>query len=415
MQGRIEKRGKAWFFTTFFAGKTFTYRLNRVAEGPSLKIRTGPAEAGIGFGQHGSAVVYQKGRVVGDFSIHAPAERDFKGLGMASGLYLHLAVRGAFVKWVITTSSGETVDSGVLTGQTADEATAAPSAAQAAEAFRRARRTLLNPAEYGISSTLYWGWLDWNGRKVRLAASQLNGPEGWDIEGGGMENAHTFVLKPGTVRSNSWSFQDATNVDPIRLHAIPREEWPRNSKNDSIPILRVEPFAMQGRTQRAEVHKAFVSINGARKLLVSDRALVVVWNEGRSLARLYVTKSMADALSVWLDSVEDRGLAGTMAEHSTDFQNARQELMEAVNDAREAMSNGQCLVAGKRIDDGYVAYGRLQANAYDGKDISEASRLLRELKAADEPFEKKCVRTEPQSETHERSMRMMRPGLAGRR
>lgn len=108
-----------------------------------------------------------------------------------------------------------------------------------------------------------------------------------------------------------------------------------------------------------------------------------------------------------------RKLSGTPAEHLTEFQLARQELMESVRDAQEAMANGQCRAAGAHIDRGYVAYGRMQANAYSGEDISEAARLLQELRNADEPFEKKCVRDEPLSETYERTMRALRPGLAG--
>lgn len=393
----------------------------------------------------------------------ARRKQQLKGLGMASGFYLHLGVRGELVSWAITTSSGDVIDRGVMTGWTADQLSSASSAERAATIARGARAVLLDPAEYGVGGQqLYWGWLDWNGRKVRLNAGvSLNGlgAEDWDVIGGGMADANTFVLKPGTTRSNSWSFQDATNVTPIHLHAVPREEWPRNAQNLPVPTLKVDAFTMQGRTQRAEIGRdAFVPLTSARKLLASGRALVVVWNSGTSLARLYVTKSMADALLVWLDGLEERGFAGTpdtgydekrpvrqvrpaqvirfpkptkppvsswdevtekvalggtAAEHATDFQMARQELMEAVNDAREAMANGQCLVAGSRIDNGYVAYGRLQASAYEGKDISEASRLLKELKNADEPFEKKCVRTEPLSETHERTMRVMRPGLAG--
>lgn len=376
-----------------------------------------------------------------------------QGLGMASGFYLHLGVRGELVSWAITTSSGDVVDRGVMTGWTADQLSSASSAERAATIARGARAVLLDPAEYGVGGQqLYWGWLDWNGRKVRLNAGvSLNGlgAEDWDIVGGGMENAHTFVLKPGTART--WGITGMENATPIRLAPSVRDRrW-----------LGVEPFTMVDRVRRQEYRGLLIPIDGLRMRL-TDRA-IPLWSKPPGgaempLMMLHVTKSMADALLVWLDALEDRGIAGTpdtgydekrpvrqvrpaqvirfpkptkppvaswdeqtekvalggtAAEHATDFQMARQELMEAVNDAREAMANGQCRVAGTRIDNGYVAYGRLQASAYEGKDISEASRLLRELKAADEPFEQKCVRTEPLSETHERTMRVMRPGLAG--
>lgn len=108
-----------------------------------------------------------------------------------------------------------------------------------------------------------------------------------------------------------------------------------------------------------------------------------------------------------------KGLYGTPEEHRIGFEASRAEMEEAIADAREAMSNGQCLVAGNRIDNGYVAYGRMQANAYTSEELSVASQMLRELKDADEPFEKKCVRTEPVEHMQGRPMHMMRPALAG--
>lgn len=117
-----------------------------------------------------------------------------------------------------------------------------------------------------------------------------------------------------------------------------------------------------------------------------------------------------DRVTTWLDSV---GLRGTDAEHATEFQHARHEALTAANDAKQALQNGQCLTAGTLIDDAYVNYGRAQANATDARQMSEAARLHRAIRTVDEPFEKKCVRSEPVSELHERSMSMMRPGLAG--
>lgn len=144
----------------------------------------------------------------------------------------------------------------------------------------------------------------------------------------------------------------------------------------------------------------------------------VVTTEGDKQVFTIVEKDDREAFTVWLDKQEElmgRSLSGTPAEHATDFQHARQEMMDAINDATEAMKNGQCLVAGGRIDNGYVAYGRMQANAYEGHELAEAARLFKALKRADEPFEKRCVRPEPVSETQERTMRMLRPGLAGKR
>jgi hypothetical protein len=106
-------------------------------------------------------------------------------------------------------------------------------------------------------------------------------------------------------------------------------------------------------------------------------------------------------------------LSGSPAEHASEYQVARHELLDAIRDAREAMANGHCLAAGKHIDEGYIAYGRMQANAYGGEDISEAARLLRELRDVDEPFERKCVRTEPLDAARESLFRATRPGLAG--
>lgn len=117
-----------------------------------------------------------------------------------------------------------------------------------------------------------------------------------------------------------------------------------------------------------------------------------------------------DRVTNWLDSV---GLRGTDAEHATEFQHARHEALTAANDAKQALQNGQCLTAGTLIDDAYVNYGRAQANATDAQQMSEAARLHRAIRTVDEPFERKCVRSEPVSDLHERSMSMMRPGLAG--
>ena len=107
-----------------------------------------------------------------------------------------------------------------------------------------------------------------------------------------------------------------------------------------------------------------------------------------------------------------RHLAGTEAEHQNEFIVARAEALEAASDAGEAMKLGQCLVAGTRIDSGYVALGRMQAHAYSSDELRETSRVHKAIRQADEPFEKACVRTEPASDTKAR-MAWARPGLAG--
>lgn len=89
------------------------------------------------------------------------------------------------------------------------------------------------------------------------------------------------------------------------------------------------------------------------------------------------------------------GLAGSAAEHAAEFQSARHEALEAIDDAQKAMSKQKCLIAGKRIDDGYVAIGKMQASAQTGHEMAETSRVHSALEKADEPFESSCVRDTP--------------------
>lgn len=91
------------------------------------------------------------------------------------------------------------------------------------------------------------------------------------------------------------------------------------------------------------------------------------------------------------------GLAGTSAEHAAEFQQARHEALTAVHDATTAMRGGKCLIAGKRIDEGYIAIGRMQATAQTGVEMAETSRVHDALEKADSPFETSCVRDEPVS------------------
>lgn len=89
------------------------------------------------------------------------------------------------------------------------------------------------------------------------------------------------------------------------------------------------------------------------------------------------------------------GLSGSAAEHAVEFQNARHEALDAIHDASQAMRKQKCLIAGKRIDDGYVAIGKMQATAQTGEELAETSRVHAALEKADNPFETSCVREEP--------------------
>jgi len=89
------------------------------------------------------------------------------------------------------------------------------------------------------------------------------------------------------------------------------------------------------------------------------------------------------------------GLSGSAAEHAAEFQTARHEALDAIHDAQHAMVKQKCLIAGKRIDDGYVAIGKMQASAQTGAEMAEASRVHGALEKADEPFEASCVRDTP--------------------
>jgi len=89
------------------------------------------------------------------------------------------------------------------------------------------------------------------------------------------------------------------------------------------------------------------------------------------------------------------GLSGSATEHAAEFQNARHEALEAAQDAMAAMAKQKCVIAGKRIDDGYVAVGKMQVAAQTEQELLEASRVHRALEKADQPFEQKCVREYP--------------------
>ncbi len=143
--------------------------------------------------------------------------------------------------------------------------------------------------------------------------------------------------------------------------------------------------------------------------------------QGQSEPEMVLTTSFSreqrEALLVWLDTVTSKGtlsgLGSTDSEHATEFENARHELISAVSDAETALHNGQCRAANVMLDEAHVQYGRLRAEAMGAKSMSEAVDLHKMLRSVEEPFDQKCIRSEPVSETYEKSMRAMRPGLAG--
>lgn len=110
------------------------------------------------------------------------------------------------------------------------------------------------------------------------------------------------------------------------------------------------------------------------------------------------------------------GLAGTSAEHAVEFQQARHEALSAAQDATAAMRGGKCLVAGKRIDEGYVALGKMQANAQTGNELAETDRVHSAIEKADAPFEASCVRDTPATPAMSRkdgASALFRQGLSG--
>lgn len=111
-------------------------------------------------------------------------------------------------------------------------------------------------------------------------------------------------------------------------------------------------------------------------------------------------------------SKQPRSLSGTAAEHRSAWERAKLELLANVQDAKDAMGAGNCLNTGQAVDEAYIAYGQMLAHADTGPETSETVHLLRAIKEADEPFESKCVRSEPEELTRTR-MAWARPGLAG--
>lgn len=142
-----------------------------------------------------------------------------------------------------------------------------------------------------------------------------------------------------------------------------------------------------------------------QSVLIQDRY-------GRIIAEL-------DTINLRIVPASSRGphrqFGSSDAEHATAFDHARFEAMGAVNDAAEALKLGQCRIAGSLIDQGYVNYGRMEAHAMTPQHMGIANAVHKILRTVDEPFEKQCVRPEPVSESHARTLHAMRPGLAGRK
>lgn len=153
------------------------------------------------------------------------------------------------------------------------------------------------------------------------------------------------------------------------------------------------------------------------------RGEAVTWETNRTL-RIVQPRDL-QMFSVWLDGVLERhqymrhaefgSLGSTDAEHATDFDTARFELVNAVNDAQLALRQGQCRVASTLVGEADVNYGRLQANAMTTASMGTALDLFKQLAKVQTEFDEKCVRDEPVSESYDRTMRAMRPGLAGAR
>lgn len=141
--------------------------------------------------------------------------------------------------------------------------------------------------------------------------------------------------------------------------------------------------------------------------------------EGGKTLRVSLSASQSEALQVWLDEAQGTrplaGLGWDDTTHAQEFDKARFEAMQSAADAELAMRQGQCKTAGAFIDEAYVEYGFMKGNATTPEQMSTAVNVHKAIQKADRPFEQRCVREEPVSETYERSMSMMRPGLAGDR
>ena len=88
-------------------------------------------------------------------------------------------------------------------------------------------------------------------------------------------------------------------------------------------------------------------------------------------------------------------LSGADESHEAQFNVATERLRTRIQTAREAMEEGECLIAGTTIDEGYIEYGTARAHATTQEQKRTARELLQDLKRADEPFERKCVRQRP--------------------
>lgn len=167
-----------------------------------------------------------------------------------------------------------------------------------------------------------------------------------------------------------------------------------------------------------ELPRYKISLVELKRALTNGSEFIAYRNETWAPSHFRIDENRRQELLVWLDSLEGVGLGklgSSDAEHATAFDHARFEAMGAVNDAAEALKLGQCRIAGSLIDQGYINYGRMEANAMTPQHMGIANAIHKLLRTVDEPFEKQCVRPEPVSESHARTLHAMRPGLAGRK
>lgn len=167
-----------------------------------------------------------------------------------------------------------------------------------------------------------------------------------------------------------------------------------------------------------ELPRFKISLVELKRALTNGTEFIAYRNTTWSPSKFRISEARRQELLVWLDSLEGQGLAGLAssdAEHATAFDHARFEATGAASDAAEALKLGQCRIAGSLIDQGYINYGRMEANAMTPQHMGIANAVHKLLRTIDEPFEKQCVRSEPVSESHARTLHAMRPGLAGRK
>lgn len=145
-------------------------------------------------------------------------------------------------------------------------------------------------------------------------------------------------------------------------------------------------------------------------------------DEPRLLLETTLSQEQREMLLVWLDEMQMKGgLSGVSGlgwddtTHAQEFDKARFEAMQSASDAELALEQGQCRTAGALLDEAFTQYGFMKGNATTPEQMSTAIDIHKALAKVARPFDQRCVREEPVSETHARSMSMMRPGLAGKR